>query len=54
MFDKILEALNLTFTPVRFIEFLSYMGKGMLVIFIVIAVIVLMTLLTNKIFSSKN
>ncbi len=54
MFNKILEALGLTFTPTRFIDFLSYMGRGMLVIFIVIAVIVVITMLTNKIFSGKK
>ena len=52
--NKILEMLNLTFDPARFVQFLSYMGKGMLVIFIVIAVIVLMTVITNKVFSAKK
>ncbi len=46
--------IDIFFKPERFIEFLSYMGKGMLVIFVVIGVIILATLLTNKIFSKKQ
>lgn len=45
---------ELTFEPQRFIEMLSYMGKGMLVIFVVIGVIILATLAINKIFSGKQ
>ncbi len=37
-----------------FIENLKYMGIGMLGIFIVIGIIVLSTMLINKIFSSKG
>ena len=37
-----------------FIENLKYMGIGMLGIFIVIGIIVLTTMLINKIFSSKG
>ena len=33
---------------------LSYMGKGMLVIFVLIGVIILATLLINKIFAEKK
>ena len=45
---------NLNFEPARFVEMLSYMGKGMLVIFVLIGVIILSTLLINKIFSKKK
>ncbi len=45
---------NLEFRPEGFLEMLSYMGKGMLVIFILIGVIVLVTSLVNKIFSKKQ
>lgn len=47
------EAAKLTFDPSKFIDMLPYMGKGMLVIFVLIAVIILVTVLTNKIFSKK-
>jgi len=39
------------FEPVNFVKNLQYMGIGMLVIFVVIGVIILTTLLVNKIFS---
>lgn len=45
---------GLTFEPMNFIRMLSYMGKGMLVIFVLIGVIILVTLLINKVFSSKK
>ncbi len=41
------------FRPKGFVEMLPYMGKGMLVIFILIGVIVLVTMLVNKVFSKK-
>lgn len=44
----------LTFEPHRFLEMLGYMGKGMLVIFVLIGVIVLVTMLINKIFSREK
>ena len=44
---------KLNFEPERFVEMLLYMGKGMLIIFILIGVIVLFTSLTNKILSKK-
>ena len=47
------ETVKLTFEPSKFIDMLPYMGKGMLVIFVLIAVIILVTVLTNKIFSKK-
>ena len=42
---------KLFFEPANFISNLSYMGIGMLVIFVIIGVIALCTALINKIFS---
>ena len=47
------EALDISFEPIRFVEMLGYMGKGMLVIFVIIGVIILATVAINKIFSKK-
>lgn len=47
------KALNIEFEPSRFLDMLQYMGKGMLVIFVIIGVIILATVLINKIFSKK-
>lgn len=44
---------DLFFEPGNFIKMLSYMGKGMLVIFVIISVIIIATILTNKFFSKK-
>ncbi len=41
------------FEPANFVKMLGYMGKGMLVIFVIIGVIILATLLINKLFSKK-
>lgn len=48
--------LNLTasFEPMHFVENLRYMGLGMLGIFIVIGVIMLLTMLLNKLTEQKN
>ena len=46
--------LDLIFEPSKFVDSLEYMGIGMLVIFVIITVIILATLLINKIFSKKN
>lgn len=46
-------APQLVFEPKNFVEMLGYMGKGMLVIFVIIGVIILATLLINKLFSKK-
>ncbi len=43
--------VDLTFDPSKFVTNLQYMGIGMLVIFAVIGVIMLTTLLINKIFA---
>ena len=42
-----------SFEPMNFVENLSYMGLGMLGIFIVIGVIVLLTLLLNALTAEK-
>lgn len=46
--------IDINFAPERFIDFLTYMGRGMLVIFLLIGVIIIMTMLINKVFSSKK
>lgn len=38
----------MNFNPVAFLENLSYMGEGMLAIFVVISVIILITAVINK------
>ena len=38
----------------KFVENLPYMGKGMLGILIVMGIIILVTMLLNKVFSSKD
>ena len=42
------------FEPVNFVLNLEYMGKGMLAIFIVIGLIILMTVLLNKLGGGKD
>lgn len=42
------------FEPMNFIYNLGYMGKGMLAIFVVIGVIILVTMLLQKVFSDKK
>ena len=41
------------FNPMAFVENLKYMLSGMIAIFIVIGVIILATLLINKLFTKK-
>lgn len=45
---------NFSWHPKDAIKMLSYMGKGMLVIFVIIAVIIIATALINKIFSERK
>ena len=45
------EAAKIGFNPENFIHNLQYMGIGMLVIFAVIGIIVLTTMLINKVFA---
>ena len=42
------------FEPMNFVENLSYMGKGVLGILIVMGAIILVTVVLNKIFSDKK
>ncbi len=42
------------FNPQNFITNLSYMGTGMLAILIVMGVIILATVILNKVFSDKK
>ncbi len=42
------------FNPQNFISNLPYMGKGMLGIFVTIVIIIISTVLINKIFSRKK
>lgn len=51
MFKNMFAGMN--FEPMRFVQMLDKMGIGMLVIFIIIGVIIISTLLINKIFSKK-
>ena len=44
-------AVNLEFDPMAFVENLKYMGIGMLVIFAIIGIIILTTMVINKVFS---
>lgn len=46
-------AAKFEFDPQQVLNMLPYMGKGMLVIFVLIGVIILVTTLINKIFSRK-
>ena len=46
--------MDFYFNPMAFVERLSYMGVGMLIIFVVIGVIILTTLLINWLFSDKK
>ena len=45
---------TLTFEPGNFVDMLGYMGKGMLVIFVIIGIIVVAALLINRLFSRKK
>ena len=42
---------DLVFNPMGFVEQLPRMGIGMLVIFVVIGIIILVTMMINKLFS---
>ncbi|MBQ7936076.1 MAG: hypothetical protein IJ333_06985 [Clostridia bacterium] len=44
---------QIVFNPMNFVANLRYMGIGMLVIFVLIGLIILTTMLVNKIFSKK-
>ena len=44
----------MTFNPMNFISNIRFLAAGMLSIFIVIGIIILVTVLLNKIFSKKD
>lgn len=44
----------MTFNPMNFISNIRFLAVGMLSIFIVIGIIILITVLLNKIFSKKD
>ena len=46
--------MNIQFNPTAFLDRLSNMGIGMLVIFVVIGLIILTTMLINWLFSDKK
>ena len=46
--------MNINFQPENFINNLSYMGKGMLGILIVMGAIIVVTMLLNKVFSKND
>lgn len=48
------QAEGVAFDPMKFVEMLPYMGIGMLTIFVVIGVIILTTVVINKLFSKKQ
>ncbi len=52
MFKNELEVLD--FNPSRAAEMLTHMGIGMLVIFVIIGVIILSTVVIQKVFSGKK
>ncbi|MBE6733332.1 MAG: hypothetical protein E7561_04975 [Ruminococcaceae bacterium] len=54
MASKAQNGLDIKFEPGKFVDMLGYMGKGMLVIFVIIGVIILATAFINKIFSNKK
>ena len=45
---------EINFQPEKFLDMLPYMGKGMLVIFVIIGVIILATVAISKLFSRKK
>ena len=46
--------MNFNFEPMNFVNNLGYMGKGMIGIFVVIGVIVILTVILNKVANSFN
>ena len=44
-------ATEIFFQPANFVTNLKYMGIGMLVIFVIIGIIILTTMMINKVFS---
>ena len=55
MFNNLfLASIFSAFNPMAFIDNLKYMISGMIAIFIVIGVIILITMIINKVFSKKK
>ena len=55
MFNNLyLASIFSQFAPMNFVSNLKYMLSGMIAIFIVIGVIIIITILINKIFSKKK
>ena len=48
-----LKSIFSTFKPMAFVDNLKYMLSGMIAIFIVIGIIIIITVILNKIFSKK-
>ncbi len=46
--------MDFMFEPMNFIKNLTYMGKGMLGILIVMGAIILVTAILNKVFANKD
>lgn len=46
--------MNIEFNPINFVNNLSYMAKGMVGIFAVIGIIIVVTVLLNKITTKKD
>ncbi len=46
--------MNFTFNPAKFVEYLSYMGNGMLTILIVMGVLIAITAFLNYVTKSKK
>ncbi len=53
-FSAILEELGMVFNPMNFVHSLQYLGQGMLGIFVVMLIIILTTMLLNKLTSKKK
>ena len=53
MFNNLLSIFS-TFSPKAFIDNLKYMLSGMIAIFIVIGLIIIITMVLNKIFSKRK
>ncbi|MBR3839343.1 MAG: hypothetical protein IKJ75_06440 [Clostridia bacterium] len=48
------ELSNIDFDPSRAVKMLKHMGVGMLVIFVIIGIIILSTVVIQKLFSEKK
>ena len=53
-FKSLLNTLAITFDPENFVKYLPKMGIGMLTIFVIIAVIIIVTAILGKASSGKD